>query len=109
MDQAADDNDDEVEMISRAAASTASAAAAAAAPNNLGRRSSSRASSRASRSWATSASNTPIGEPRNKDDLIKKGAQSFIAPYANAKALGKDDSSFKRNALRDTFAYVILR
>ena len=69
--------------------SRSSAAAAAADPNHLGRRSSSRASSRASRSRATSASNTPILEPRDKDDLIKKGAQSFIAPFANAKALGK--------------------
>lgn len=87
VDQTADDNDDEVEILSSTAASAA--AVAAAAPNHLGRRSSSRASSRASRSRATSASNTQTGEPKDKVDLMKKDAQSFIAPYANAKALGK--------------------
>ena len=83
VDQTADDNVDEVEIV------RSTAAAAAAAPNHLGRRSSSRASSRASRSRATSASNIPTGEPKDKDDLIKRGVQSFIAPYASGKVLRK--------------------
>ena len=33
--------------------------------------------------------NSTTEEPKDKVDLMKKDAQSFIAPYANAKALGK--------------------
>ena len=100
--QHTNENDDEVEVIGSTAASVPSSAAL----NHPSRRSESRTSSRASRSLATSAASTPTFEPKDKFELIKKDAKSFIAPYITSKVFRKSYPA--KNGLNSTVVLQLL-